>query len=171
MPRNRKMLMLAALVVVTAASVFVSAGPALATVNAQPSLAKHCVVVVRRAASGSSMTLVERSSCSADQVKSVVNSPSDTQLAEFHGDINYGGSEVGLFADGPCDQVGYDFGDTTIYNGLIGGISSYQVFNNCGTTDIYHDTNESGFCGTHEGSVSYVGNACNDHLYSIFLRS
>ena len=140
--------------------------------SGMPSQTGHyCSVVVKRIGHTSETTVV-REVCANSRSDASLALPADeTTLATFYENDNFGGATIDLLGlDGPCDDLGYTFNDTTEYNFLVGGITSYRVFNNCGDTEIYHDTNRQNLCGDiHRGDVSNVGNFCNDHLYSIHI--
>ena len=128
--------------------------------------------MLKRTIPGSSHATVASEKCASGPADFAPQSADGTLLATFFQDANYGGYSIGLIGgSGPCDSLGYNWDDLTYPNDEVNGITSYQVFNDCGTTDIYWGLNENDFCGTHTGSVPNIGSYCNDHLYSMFLRN
>jgi hypothetical protein len=105
----------------------------------------------------------------------------DTLLVIFFQDAGFGGAWDAISgSDGPCDNAGYGLRDLRQINDSsadsnpgVGGISSYQLYNNCDQSDYFQQPNFSRFCeidviGT---NIGYVGDACNDNLRSMKIRT
>lgn len=146
-------------------------GPAHAASSTPAQVDHYCAVIVKRVGNTSDTTVVNQVCARSKSDASLAIPADDATLATFYENDNFGGFSVDLIGiDGPCDSLGYTFNDTSFYNDVVDGITSYRVFNNCGDTLIYHDVNRQNLCGdVHRGDVSNVGSFCNDHLLSIHI--
>jgi hypothetical protein len=102
---------------------------------------------------------------------------SETPLVTFYQNADYTGNSDTVYGnDGPCDPNGYGLGDLSYENDwVVDGISSYQTHSYCWGQEYWNST--YGWspwttpCKTYTDTweVSYVGAACNDKLYSMYL--
>lgn len=88
-----------------------------------------------------------------------------TLLVRFYSFADYGLAAWDYYgSEGPCDLYGYGKRDWTRGGGTAA--SSYQVYNRCNATAIFHDKDYGGVSAYHVGDVPNVGSALNDHIYS-----
>jgi len=93
-----------------------------------------------------------------------------TPLLTLWSDIDIEGWNINLYGDaGPCDPLGYGFSNLTSQNTSLGGITSFQTWNNCTGQRAYR---QAGYvdnsCPFYHGYVTYfVGDWCNDQIRSM----
>jgi hypothetical protein len=54
-----------------------------------------------------------------------------------------------------------------MYADIDFGISSYRTYSNCNGSRTYWWDHEIDYCADGVGDVRYVGDECNDHLFSM----
>jgi hypothetical protein len=77
-----------------------------------------------------------------------------------------------LWIEAKCDSAGWGFSDLTRFNddpNYVDGISAYEVYSssNCNKSLIYTQTQFRSLCNGFDGNVPFVGQNCNDKVYSM----
>jgi hypothetical protein len=148
-----------------------ASAPATAAI-AHATTTEYCTVVVKRIhPQRPETTVVHRACASTPTASSLAVPSSQVPILQVFEDADWGGRYVTIDGYDPCDRYGYTINDLSWANGQVNGISSFAVLNNCTFSSTYHDTNRTNFCADADGNVNYVGNYCNDHLYSMRLWS
>ncbi len=169
-PRSPYLAMAAVALMAALVGVFASA-PATAAVP-HATTTEYCTVVVKRIHPQQPETTVVHRACASTPTAQALAVPhSQVPLVQLFEDANFRFSYVTIDGYDPCDRYGYTLSDLTWANGQVDGVSSFVVLNNCTFSSTYHDTNLTNFCANADGNVNYVGDQCNDHLYSMRLWS
>ncbi|MBO0839405.1 MAG: hypothetical protein J2O49_01070 [Sciscionella sp.] len=111
--------------------------------------------------------------CASTQEDAIKLAPAvDWPLITFYQDIDYGGdSDTIMGTQGDCDASGYGL-TLSIENFVIGGITSFHYNSSCDGQTGWYWANRTGACGkiiNHYGSMEYIGDDCNDHLWSMHV--
>jgi hypothetical protein len=144
---------------------------------------KYCYTVIAKIDPPKPASRVVSRGCSSQHAagsvlpQGVTIPATEAPLVTFYQNEGFTGSSDTIYGDnGPCDASGYGLSDLTYENDwVIGGISAYQTHSSCWGQKYWNHT--SGWspyttpCKTFTNSweVSYVGAACNDDLYSMWL--
>lgn len=151
-------------------AVFASAPATAAVAHARTT--EYCTVVVKRIhPQRPETTVVHRACASTPTASSLAVPTSQVPIVQVFENADWGGRYVTIDGYDPCDRYGYTINDLSWANGQVSGISSFAVLNNCTFSSTYHDTNETNFCANADGNDNYVGDQCNDHLYSMRVWS
>lgn len=131
---------------------------------------QHCVTHLQRTTGGA--TEVAARSCATSQEAAYENLPvrvrqeaMSTKLLAVYQNAGWTGSSDSYTGEAPCDTSGYYI--VTSYADISFGISSYRTYNNCNGSRTYYWGNEFDWCADGIGDVYYVGDECNDHLWSM----
>jgi hypothetical protein len=140
----------------------VFATPALAGAGATG--ATNCVLVADPLRPGEESSHLSRK-C-ADSPDGQIVPASSTLLAIVYANIYMGTPSTPIYGSGgPCDYDGYRINARSA-NNVVGGISSYRVYNSCIASAI---DDGMGHTGGGCGDVNYVGDGINDHVYYMSL--
>lgn len=147
--------------------------PAAADESNSPDPAeRHCVTHLKRTASG--VAEVAARSCAASEKAAYAALPSDTRtqamdtkLLTIYQHADWAGSSDSFTGDAPCDSAGYRINTAWSDANIVYGTSSYRTYNNCNGSRVYFWDFEIDHCIDGVGDVRYVGDECNDHVFSM----
>ena len=152
----------------------VSAGAATTAHAAARSPGQYCVIEIAKASPAQAASRVIADVCSArhapgSTLPAGVNTQKMTRLVQFFSGRAYTGRTVSLFGSaGPCNVIGYEFGDLRGANTAIGGIRSYKLYNHCQWAVYWRNIDFTGLRkGPIHGNNPYVGGRFAGHLWSM----
>jgi hypothetical protein len=171
-PKMTRALLALVFTVTAIAASAVSSSP----VSAADDSPRHCVIALDKLHSGEKTSRVTGVKCSNDEKEIRAFAPQTTVLMTFYVDSNFTGYSLDIKGDaGLCDHEGYGLRDT---GDILGSwvswrynLSSYKVWNNCFYSRAYFNTYYGEPSNGFGGNVPYVGNAVNDHVWSIQVWS
>lgn len=134
---------------------------------------QYCTATVTRPDPAKSDAVISHEVCSADPNDAAIATPADqTLLATVYEDEGFWLRHQALTGKaGPCDATGYQFNNLTVINSAVGGISSFELENNCNHASLYYQVQLQNHCGDFTTAAYYVGDACNDHVFSMRIWS
>ncbi|MGB6453088.1 MAG: hypothetical protein WBH47_01235 [Streptosporangiaceae bacterium] len=145
---------------------------------------EYCYTVIAKDDPPAPTTHVVSQGCSNTSTSAALSqnglsASSEAPLVTFYENEDYGGPSDTIYGDnGPCDASGYGIPDLSYTNDwVVNGISSYETHSSCwgqkywSILSGYNPYTTNGLCKTFTNTwqVPYVGAACNDKLYSMFL--
>lgn len=134
-------------------------------------------MVLGKAQPGKAASPVLSFDCYDDRSKISQSVNAQTLLFVGYEHSGYRGATIDIQgAYGPCDARGYEIPDLDKWYPEWGGtwnddISSFKTYNKCHDVTVWEDTNMRGASIFFYGHTSYVGDAWNDRISSLWLRN
>lgn len=129
----------------------------------------HCATLVHRESPSNPKATPIKRVCASTQAEALAQLPAArVPLITVYQHYEWQGESDTITGDwGNCDAAGYQITDLSWSNFLVSGITSYVYHSECSGATTYRGTNFTDICRHEFGHVKFVGDKCNDHVWSM----